>query len=56
MLKFHNELAAPEICIGVNEFNCIGVLPPHDHPHIYLTVETTSMCPYCSTRSASMPG
>jgi uncharacterized Zn-finger protein len=44
MLKFHNELAAPEIRIGVNEFNCIGVLPPHDHPHIYLTVETTSMC------------
>jgi uncharacterized Zn-finger protein len=37
MLKFHNELAAPEIRIGVNEFNCIGVLPPHDHPHIYLT-------------------
>jgi uncharacterized Zn-finger protein len=49
MLKFHNELVAPEIRIGVHEFNCIGVLPPHDHPHIYLTVETTSVCPYCST-------
>jgi uncharacterized Zn-finger protein len=51
MFKLHNELAVPEIRIGVQEFNCIGVLPPHDHPHIYLTmeIETTSMYPYCST-------
>ena len=39
LLKFHNELAVREISIGVHEFNCIGVLPPHDHPHIYLRME-----------------
>jgi uncharacterized Zn-finger protein len=46
--KFHNQLAVSEIRIGVHDFNCIGVLPPHDHPHIYLSVETSNMCPYCS--------
>ena len=30
--KFHNEPASPEVCIGVTQFACIGVLPPHDHP------------------------
>jgi len=31
-------------------FACIGVLPPHDHPHIYLAIEdATIVCPYCST-------
>lgn len=50
LLKFHNELAVREISIGVHEFNCIGVLPPHDHPHIYLRMESAmSMCPYCGT-------
>ena len=49
LLKFHNQLAVHEICIGVHEFNCIGVLPPHDHPHIYLRMEAASMCPYCGT-------
>jgi uncharacterized Zn-finger protein len=47
--KFHNQLAVREIRIGVREFNCIGVLPPHDHPHIYLAMENRSLCPYCST-------
>ena len=47
--KFHNQLAVREIRIGVREFNCIGVLPPHDHPHIYLAMEHRSLCPYCST-------
>jgi uncharacterized Zn-finger protein len=48
--KFHNEPAAPEVCIGVTQFACIDVLPPHDHPHIYLAIENpTIVCPYCST-------
>lgn len=49
MLKFHNQLAVREICIGVRDFNCIGVLPPHDHPHIYLRMENAVLCPYCGT-------
>ncbi len=36
--KFGNDHGVPEIRIGVKEFNCIGVSPPHDHPHIYLDV------------------
>jgi uncharacterized Zn-finger protein len=49
--KYHNQSAAPEIRIGVTEFSCIGVLPPHDHPHVYLTIEDTIVvCPYCGTR------
>jgi uncharacterized Zn-finger protein len=48
--KFHNQPASPEVCIGVTQFACIGVLPPHDHPHIYLEIEdSTIVCPYCST-------
>ena len=49
MLKFHNQLAVREIRIGVHEFYCIGVLPPHDHPHVYLTMDSSVPCPYCST-------
>ena len=37
--KFHNEPASPEVCIGATRFACIGVLPPHDHPHIYLAIK-----------------
>ena len=39
------------IRIGVKEFNCIGVSPPHDHPHIYLDVgnDDRILCPYCAT-------
>jgi uncharacterized Zn-finger protein len=49
--KFHNDLAAAEIRIGVKEFNCIGVSPPNDHPHVYLAMgsDNTVLCPYCST-------
>ena len=49
--KFRNDHAAPEIRIGAKEFNCIGVSPPHDHPHIYLNMreEGTIICPYCAT-------
>ncbi len=49
--KFRNDHGVPEIRIGVKEFNCIGVSPPHDHPHIYLDLgeEDTINCPYCAT-------
>lgn len=49
LLKFHNQLAVREIRIGVHEFNCIGALPPHDHPHVYLSMQETILCPYCAT-------
>jgi uncharacterized Zn-finger protein len=50
--KFQNDLAVAEIRIGAREFNCIGVSPPHDHPHVYLNMgnQDTILCPYCSTR------
>jgi uncharacterized Zn-finger protein len=41
---------AATILIVALQFACIGVLPPHDHPHIYLAIEdATIVCPYCST-------
>ena len=50
--KFRNDRGVPEICIGVKEFECIGVSPPHDHPHIYINMREadTIPCPYCGTR------
>jgi uncharacterized Zn-finger protein len=50
--KFRNDDAVPEIRIGVREFNCIGVSPPHDHPHVYIDMgdQDAILCPYCSTR------
>ena len=50
--KFQNDRAVPEIRIGVREFNCIGVSPPHDHPHIYINMgdQDAILCPYCATR------
>ncbi len=50
--KFRNDQGIPEIRIGVRRFNCIGVSPPHDHPHIYLDMgnDDTILCPYCATR------
>ena len=55
--KFRNDLAVAEILIGVREFNCIGVSPPHDHPHVYLNMgnQDTILCPYCSTRFRFVP-
>ena len=49
--KFRNDRAAPEIRIGVREFNCVGVSPPQDHPHVYLNMgnQDTILCPYCAT-------
>jgi uncharacterized Zn-finger protein len=50
--KFQNDGAAAEIRIGAREFNCIGVSPPHDHPHVYINMgkEDSILCPYCATR------
>ena len=50
--KFRNDHALPEIRIGAKEFNCIGVSPPHDHPHVYIDMgeQDTIICPYCATR------
>lgn len=49
--KLRNDRGIPEIRIGVKEFKCIGVSPPHDHPHIYLNMgdEDTIICLYCAT-------
>jgi uncharacterized Zn-finger protein len=51
-LKFRNDRGVPEIRIGVREFECIGVSPPQDHPHIYIDMAAadTILCPYCGTR------
>jgi len=49
--RFHNEPGVERIFIGAREFQCIGSLPPFDHPHIYLDMgdEQEIVCPYCST-------
>ena len=33
--KFHNEIGVPIVRVGCREFECIGAIPPQDHPHIY---------------------
>ena len=50
--KFRNDRAVPEIRIGAREFNCIGVSPPQDHPHVYINMggQERILCPYCATR------
>jgi len=47
-----NEIGVSSIEIGVGAFDCMGVLPPHDHPHVYLNMGEQSdiLCPYCSTQ------
>ena len=49
---FFNELGVSSIEIGVTAFDCMGVLPPHDHPHVYLNMGEKGdiLCPYCSTQ------
>jgi uncharacterized Zn-finger protein len=51
-LKFRNDHGAPEIRIGVKEFECIGVSPPQHHPQVYINMgkADTIFCPYCATR------
>lgn len=48
---FHNDLGVPVIEIGAKEFMCVGALPPHDHPHVFLDIGENNeiICPYCST-------
>jgi uncharacterized Zn-finger protein len=48
---FHNSEGLARIEVGSKEFMCIGALPPHDHPHIYLDMgkEDEIVCAYCST-------
>ena len=48
---FHNTEGLRQIEIGSKEFQCIGALPPFDHPHIFLDMGKDSeiVCPYCST-------
>jgi uncharacterized Zn-finger protein len=50
--KFRNDRAVPEIRIGAREFNCIGVSPPQDHPHVYINIgdQDTILCPYSRYR------
>jgi uncharacterized Zn-finger protein len=49
---FSNTMGVRRIDIGVTSFDCIGLLPPHDHPHVYLNMgeHADIQCPYCSTR------
>jgi uncharacterized Zn-finger protein len=49
---FSNPLGVRRIEIGVTSFDCIGLLPPDDHPHVYLNMgeHADIQCPYCSTR------
>jgi uncharacterized Zn-finger protein len=48
---FHNTNGVTSIRIGAREFQCIGALPPFDHPHVYLDMgdDDEIVCPYCST-------
>ena len=48
---FHNSEGLAQIEIGSKEFQCVGALPPFDHPHVYLDIgkESDIVCPYCST-------
>ena len=48
---FHNTQGLRSIEIGSKEFQCVGALPPFDHPHVFLDMGKDSeiVCPYCST-------
>jgi uncharacterized Zn-finger protein len=48
---FFNELGVRSIDVGAVAFDCMGAMPPDDHPHVYLNmgVELDILCPYCST-------
>lgn len=57
---FHNTEGLRAIRIGAREFQCIGALPPFDHPHVFLDLgrDDEIVCPYCSTlfiHDASLP-
>jgi uncharacterized Zn-finger protein len=48
---FHNTEGLARIEVGSKEVQCIGALPPFDHPHIYLDMgkDNEIVCSYCST-------
>jgi uncharacterized Zn-finger protein len=48
---FHNTEGLAQIEVGAKEFQCIGALPPFDHPHVYIDMgkDNDIVCPYCST-------
>lgn len=48
---FHNSDGLSRIEIGAKEFQCVGAMPPFDHPHVFLDMGSDSevVCPYCST-------
>ena len=49
---FFNPMGVSRIEIGVSAFDCIGLLPPDDHPHVSLNMgeQPEIRCPYCSTQ------
>ena len=49
--KFRNDRGVPEIRIAARQFECIGMSPPQDHPHIIDMADRAAiLCPYCATR------
>jgi uncharacterized Zn-finger protein len=48
---FHNSQGLARIEVGSKEFQCVGALPPFDHPHVFIDMGKDSdiVCPYCST-------
>jgi uncharacterized Zn-finger protein len=48
---FFNPKGVSRIEIGVSAFDCIGLLQPDDHPHVYLNMgeQAEIRCPYCAT-------
>ncbi|MEG9861241.1 MAG: zinc-finger domain-containing protein [Parvularculales bacterium] len=49
--RLKNDAGHQEIRTGARTFQCIGASPPHDHPHVFLTMGDNGriICPYCST-------
>ena len=56
-VKFKNDGGLPVIGVGFKEFKCIGVSPPHDHPHIcHATGDRDfAYCLYCNTKYVYRP-
>jgi uncharacterized Zn-finger protein len=54
---FHNTEGLHTIEVGSKEFQCIGALPPFDHPHIFLDMgkDDDIVCSYCSTHYVYNP-
>ena len=54
---FHNSEGLAQIEIGSKEFQCIGALPPFDHPHVFIDMgkDNDIVCPYGSTHYVFNP-